>query len=278
MLRGTGSAPADPKEMRYVTLATDYDGTLATRGRVGAATARALEHFVARGGRIVLVTGRQVDDAKQAFVHLDLFERVVAENGAVLYQPARKELRRLGNRPPEAFVDALRRQGVEPISVGEVIVATREPYGDIVLETIRQSGLDLHVETNRSAVMILPAGTTKGTGLAAALEDMQLSPGGVVGVGDAENDLAMLSVCGFAVSVANGLESVKRRSDWVTPSPEGAGVVELIERMVADDLPPLAPRAATARPRTRRARRAVRPRSRRRPATNRRDRREGPCR
>jgi hydroxymethylpyrimidine pyrophosphatase-like HAD family hydrolase len=241
-LDGTGSAPADPQEMRYVTLAADYDGTLATQGRVEAATAHALGRLVASGRRVVLVTGRRLDDVKQAFADLDRFERVVAENGAVLYVPARKELRRLGERPPTTFVDALRRRGVEPIAVGEVIVATREPHGDAVLETIRQSGLDLHVEYNKRAVMVLPRGTTKGTGLAAALEDMKLSPDGVVGVGDAENDLAMLSICGLAVSVANALECVKRQSDWVTPSAEGAGVVELVERMLDDDLQSLTPR------------------------------------
>ena len=45
---------------------------------------------------------------------------------------------------------------------------------------------------NKGAVMILPSGVNKATGLAAALEELGLSPHNVVGVGDAENDHAFL--------------------------------------------------------------------------------------
>ncbi len=233
--------------MRYFALATDYDGTLATGGVVLDSTFRALERLAATGRKVVLVTGRQLDDLAQAFAHLDVFERVVAENGAVLFSPRTREVRLLDEPPPAAFVEELRRRGVEPIAVGKVIVATREPFQHVVLEAIRSMGLELHVEFNKGAVMVLPAGTTKRTGLAAALEDMHLSPHGVVGIGDAENDHTFLSFCECAVSVANALPSLKDRSDWVTPSPEGAGVVELIDRMLADDLQSLAPHLARRR-------------------------------
>jgi hydroxymethylpyrimidine pyrophosphatase-like HAD family hydrolase len=227
--------------MRYFALATDYDGTLATHGVVNEATRRALERFAASGRKLVLVTGRELDDLEHAFAHLALFDRVVAENGAIEYVPATKEVRLLDEPPPPAFVDALRSRGVTPLSVGKVIVATREPYESVVLEVIRDLGLELHVEFNKGAVMVLPAGTTKRTGLAHALERMGLSPHNVVGVGDAENDHTFLSMCECAVSVANGLPSLKERCDWVTPSPEGAGVVELVDRVIADDLRSVAP-------------------------------------
>lgn len=233
--------------MRYVALATDYDGTLATHGVVSDATLRALQRFVASGRKLVLVTGREVGDLEQSFAHLALFERVVAENGAVLYDPATKQVRVLDEPPPPAFADALRAAGVEPLSVGQVIVATREPYQATVLETIRHMGLELHVEFNKGAVMVLPAGVTKRTGLASALEEMRLSPRSVVAVGDAENDHTFLSLCECAVSVSNALPSLKGKSDWVTPSAEGAGVVELIDRIVEDDLRSLAPSLARRR-------------------------------
>jgi HAD superfamily hydrolase (TIGR01484 family) len=221
--------------MRYVALATDYDGTLATNGVISDSTLAALERFAASGRKLVLVTGRSLDELAQAFAQVGIFSRVVAENGAVLFTPATKEVRLLARAPPPAFVDALRSRGVEPISVGRVIVATREPFQEVVLETIRTMGLELQVEFNKGAVMVLPAGTTKRTGLAEALGDMRLSPHDVVGVGDAENDQSFLSMCGVAVSVANAIPSLKLRSDWVTPSPEGKGVEELVDRVLADD-------------------------------------------
>ncbi len=160
---------------------------------------------------------------------------MVAENGAVLYVPATRELRLLGEPPPPSFTEALRRKGV-PAESGKVIVATSEPHQAAVLEAIKELGLELHVEFNKGAVMVLPAGTTKRTGLAEALEGMRLSAHNVVGVGDAENDHAFLSFCECAIGVSNALPSLKERCDWVTPSAESAGVVELLDRVLADDL------------------------------------------
>ncbi len=228
--------------MRYLALATDYDGTLAEDGLVSDATVAALERFVASGRRLVMVTGRRLDDLANIFPRFDLFARVVAENGAVVYAPETRETRVLEPAPPPAFLEALRARGI-PITVGHAIVATWEPHQGGVLETIRQLGLELHVEFNKGAVMVLPAGVTKWTGLSAALSDLQLSPHNVVAVGDAENDHSFLSACERAVSVANALPAVREHSDWVTPSPRGRGVVELIDRVVADDLRSLTPRS-----------------------------------
>jgi HAD superfamily hydrolase (TIGR01484 family) len=233
--------------MQYFALATDYDGTLATDSVVTESTLDGIERLRASGRNVVLVTGRQLEELAQAFAHLDVFERIVAENGAVLYAPSTREIRRLAGAPSGAFVEALRTRGVEPISIGDVIVSTRAPFQDVVIETIEAMGLALHVEFNKGAVMVLPAGTTKRTGLAAALEDMRLSRHGVVGIGDGENDDSFLSFCERAVTVANALPWLKERCDWVTPSAEGEGVVELVDRILADDLRSLALNLARTR-------------------------------
>ncbi|MBV9948542.1 MAG: HAD-IIB family hydrolase [Myxococcales bacterium] len=233
--------------MRYFALATDYDGTLATHGAVDEPSLRALERFIASGRKLVMVTGRQVEDLERVFSRLDLFERVVAENGAVIYTPSTKAIRVLVEPPPQGFVSALRARGVEPLAVGHAIVATFEPHQATVLEVIRQLGLELHVEFNKGAVMVLPAGVTKRTGLKAALRELGLSPHNVVAVGDAENDHAFLTYCECGVAVANAIDSLKSRADWVTPATHGAGVAELVDRIVGDDLRSLAPSLARHR-------------------------------
>jgi hydroxymethylpyrimidine pyrophosphatase-like HAD family hydrolase len=222
--------------MRYLVLCTDYDGTLATDGRVFPETVAALERLLASGRRMVLVTGRELDDLKKVCPRLDLFEYVVAENGALLYHPATNQETPLAPRPPDAFVALLRQRGVGPISVGRVIVATWEPHETTVLATIRDLGLELQVIFNKGAVMILPAGVNKATGLAHALEQMELSPRNAVGVGDAENDHALLALCECSVAVANALPSLKGAADIVTQADHGAGVVELIDELLRDDL------------------------------------------
>ena len=222
--------------MRYLALCTDYDGTLATDGQVLSGTVTALEQFLASGRRLVLVTGRELDDLKKVCPRLDLFEYVVAENGALLYKPSTGEETPLGARPSDAFVALLRQRGVGPISVGRVIVATWEPHESTVLATIRDMGLELQVIFNKGAVMILPAGVNKATGLARALEKMEISPHNTVGVGDAENDHALLASCECAAAVSNALPTLKNSADIVTTMDHGAGVVQLIEEILRDDL------------------------------------------
>jgi hydroxymethylpyrimidine pyrophosphatase-like HAD family hydrolase len=161
---------------------------------------------------------------------------VVAENGAVLYTPHSKEARNLAEAPPPRFAERLRTLGVTPLSIGRVIVATRQPNEGTVLDTIRQLGLDLQITFNKGAVMVLPGGVNKESGLCVALDDLGLVPRNCVAVGDAENDFTFLNICGTSVAVANALESVKERVTFVTRAASGAGVAELIDQMVADDL------------------------------------------
>src|SRR5579864_9049189 len=134
--------------MRYLALCCDYDGTLAHDGRVDSATLAGLERLLASGRRLVLVTGRELPDLQATFPRLDLFERVVAENGALLVRPAAREEKPLAERPPDKFIDLLRRRGVGPISVGRVIVATWRPHENAVLQAIRELGLELQVIFN----------------------------------------------------------------------------------------------------------------------------------
>ena len=222
--------------MRYLALASDYDGTLAHDGVVDDATIRAAERLIDSGRRLILVTGRQLPDLQSVFPRLDLCERVVAENGALLYDPATREKRTLAQRPPQSFLDNLRERGAQDVSVGEVIVDTWRPYEAQVIEAIRDSGLELQIIFNKEAVMVLPAGVDKMTGLRAALEALKLSLHNVAGVGDAENDQAFLESCGCSVAVANAIHELKEKADFVTHGARGAGVVELIDKLIDHDL------------------------------------------
>jgi hydroxymethylpyrimidine pyrophosphatase-like HAD family hydrolase len=228
--------------MRYRILACDYDGTLAHNGFVDAPTVSALESLRASGRDLVLVTGRELHDLQQTFPQIHLFAWIVAENGGLLYNPATREEIPLGPEPPQELVTLLRERGVVPLSVGKTLVATWEPHETVVLSAIRELGLELQVIFNKGAVMVLPAGVTKRTGLEAALARLESSAHNCVAVGDAENDHALLALCECAVAVANALPAVKASADWVTTGDHGSGVRELIARLLSDDLASLEPR------------------------------------
>src|SRR5262249_55205939 len=153
------------------------------------------------GRRAIMVTGRQLDELLSLLPEPELFDRIVAENGAVVYEPATKDVRLLADAPPPEFAAELRRRGVGGLAVGRVIVASWEPHQDAIFHTIRDLGLELQVIFNKGAVMVLPTGVNKATGLHAALGELGLSPHNVVGVGDAENDHALLTLCECGVAV-----------------------------------------------------------------------------
>lgn len=221
--------------MFFVALATDYDGTLADRGRVDASTVAALQEVRRSGRKLILVTGRELPDLRRAFPELHLFDLVVAEDGAVLFNPATNEETPLAEPPSPAFVARLRELGVSPLSVGRTIVATWEPHEKVVLEVIRELALELHIIFNKGAVMVLPSNINKASGLKRALKALRLSPHNVVGIGDAENDHAFLAACGCAVAVGNALSSVKAKADMVVAD-RGDGVAQLARLLTECDL------------------------------------------
>jgi HAD superfamily hydrolase (TIGR01484 family) len=222
--------------MRYFALATDYDGTLATHGAVSAEVLASLQKARDMGRRLVLVTGRVWPELQDVFPEYKVFHRIVAENGALLIDPETSEQTLLAAAPPAAFVDHLRSLHVEPLSVGKVILATWEPWQHAVLAAIRDLGLELQVIFNKGAVMVLPSGVNKASGLHAALAQLGISRHNCIAVGDAENDHALLEQCELGVAVANAIPMLQQRADWTTSRERGDGVAELIEEWLASDL------------------------------------------
>lgn len=222
--------------MRYHVLATDYDGTLAKDERVGDQVIESLKRLKASGRKLILVTGRELEDLQRLFPEHVLFDRIVAENGALIYRPATLEERTLGERPPDIFIQQLKDGNIRPLSVGRVIVSTWEPHQSAVLDAIKEAGLEYQVIFNKGAVMVLPPGINKAKGLQEALKELTISEHNTVAIGDAENDNAMLQAAECAVAVDNALELVKAAADWTTTHHHGEGVAELIDALVEDDL------------------------------------------
>ncbi|HKD13644.1 MAG TPA: HAD family hydrolase [Candidatus Angelobacter sp.] len=217
---------------RIVALATDYDETLAAEGSMAGPTVAALERLQASGRKLILVTGRELEDLLRVCPEIALFDCVVAENGAVLYLPGSQTTRSLASSPPARLLQMLRQRAVRPLSVGHSIVATVHDQYEIVRATIRELRLAEEIIFNRDALMILPAGISKGTGLEAALGELCLPPEGVVGIGDAENDEPFLKLCEISVAVNNALPSIKETANIVTNGDRGDGVIEIIDAIL----------------------------------------------
>lgn len=218
--------------MRYLALAMSLDGTLSTVGRIEAA----LEQLRRSGRRVLLVSARRLGELGAVCPRLELFDCVIAENGAVLHWPARRESLSLCGPIPESFVKALRRRVHSHMERGQAVVQTHASHACALVETVRELGLELQVVFHGESALVVPPGVNKGSGLQEALLSLGLSTHEVVSIGSEANDHSLLEVSECAVAMADALPALKRRAAFVTRAPADAGVVELIEELVRDDL------------------------------------------
>jgi len=210
----------------FQVIAVDFDGTLASDDQVSPRAVQAVDEARQQGLITVLVTGRIGAELRAEFPQIiDHFDAVVLENGAVTV--VKGHTCALAE-PVDSALDAeLARRGI-PFRRGNVLVAIDGEHTAIVAEVIGELGLDCQIVRNRSALMLLPAGITKGAGLQRVLAELHLSPHNAVAVGDAENDLSMFSIAEIGVAVSNAIASVRRHADLVLEAPNGTGVTELL--------------------------------------------------
>jgi hydroxymethylpyrimidine pyrophosphatase-like HAD family hydrolase len=207
-------------------LAFDLDGTLTNDDGLSDEALAAIFAVRADGVAAILVTGRIFADLSTDFPGLsESFDAIVAENGGVLSIDG-GELE-LAGPVEQSLADALAVRGV-PVRRGRVLLACQAADVTVIAEEIGLLGLDCHMLRNRSALMVLPSGISKGSGLLSALGELGIAAHNTVAVGDAENDLALIQAAEIGVAVANAVPSLRRHADLVLDRPNGAGVATLL--------------------------------------------------
>ena len=220
--------------MRFRVLALDYDGTIAQSGKLDPETGAAIREVRERGISVVLVTGRILDDLRKVAGSLALFDAVIAENGAVLTFPKSGRTFPLVAPVPAALIEAVRMVGIEA-DVGQCVLEANAEEAERVLAVIRALDLPLVILFNRGRLMVLPQSVSKATGLGEALAALRLSRHNAIGIGDAENDHALLETCELGVAVPWATPGLKRAADVVLAG-EGAGAVAAYIRGLGSEL------------------------------------------
>ncbi|MFO7777317.1 MAG: HAD hydrolase family protein [Nitriliruptoraceae bacterium] len=210
----------------FQAIALDYDGTLTHSDRPTPDVLAAIREQRERGRVVVLVTGRILSELRAVFPEVDEeFDAIVAENGAVLADAD-------GVQDLSAPIDPVLAQRLAhrdlPVRQGRVLLACDARHRQAVIDEIVRLELGCQLVHNRAALMVLPNGVTKGTGLCQALGNLGISRHSTLAVGDAENDHHLLEVCEVGVAVANAVEPLKRGADVVLETADGAGVAELL--------------------------------------------------
>jgi hydroxymethylpyrimidine pyrophosphatase-like HAD family hydrolase len=226
--------------MRLEAFAVDFDGTLTHDGRLGSDVRDAIASVRDLGVKVILVTGRRLDDLVRTAGNVDCFDAVVAENGAVMHFPRRDQTIALAPPPAPAFLDELRRRGIH-FDAGSSVVETDAAVAGSVIDAIRALHLPLVIVFNRARLMALPPAVAKSIGLQRVLWTLRLSMHNTIGIGDAENDHDLLSSCEIGAAVGWGSPPLIAAADEVIngegPSAVGRYMVEAAAR----------PRLATAR-------------------------------
>jgi hydroxymethylpyrimidine pyrophosphatase-like HAD family hydrolase len=207
----------DPENtLKLGVVALDFDDTAARDGVLDPQVREVIHDLRERGVVVILVTGRILSDLAAHVGSLDFFDAVVAENGAVLSLPAAGHDVPLAAPPPRAFLDELARRRID-VTVGECVVEAWATFAEPIVAVIRALELPLVVLFNQGRLMVLPQGVSKATGLHAALRLLRVSEHNALGIGNGENDHALLQACGIGAAVAWGSARLRDAADAVVP-------------------------------------------------------------
>jgi len=218
-------------------LATDLDGTIAQEDRVSDEVWKSLESARENGYQIILVTGRTMKALRAIRPFEEICVAIVAENGALVFFPrSRVEYLPFGQLNPE-ITRRLTESGI-PLEIGRSIAATWEPHDEVVSEIISSMRYAATMEYNKGAVMVMPQGATKGSGLMVALHELGYSRHHLIAFGDAENDRSFFEQAELSVAVGNAASEIKELANICLPEPDGVGVSAFIHELLAGRLPP----------------------------------------
>ena len=210
----------------YRAVAFDLDGTITSGGPPDATVLEAIRAARHSGTRILLVTGRMLADLEAEMPGLlDEFDAVVAENGGVL--AVNGVPTRLAEPVEPGLASRLREQGVL-VRSGQVLLACDGSIAHQAIDAVHELELDVQLVWNRGSLMLVPGGVTKGTGVLTALAALGISPHSAIGVGDAENDHALLHTCELGIAVANAVPALAEHADLVLAEPDGQGITKFL--------------------------------------------------
>jgi hydroxymethylpyrimidine pyrophosphatase-like HAD family hydrolase/GTPase SAR1 family protein len=232
--------------MRFVALAAGFDGTLARDGRCDERCIEALKAIAATGRKLILVTARELRELLEIFPHARLFDYVVAENGAVMHQPASRESEILAQAPSEILLQELARRRVYPLTVGSSIITTSLLHRASVEDAIKKLQLDCQLVANGSALIVLPSEVNKASGVREALRQLGVSAHNLVVIGDAQNDLALFQLAEHSVAVHNADSLLKQCASRTTQGAFCDGFLELARDLIEGDLAYAQPKVSVA--------------------------------
>jgi len=245
----------------------DIDGVLNEHGgNIMDCSKKAIQLLRDRNLRVCFASGKHAWYIQGGLVWSGLLEKdtvIVAENGGVVYDPNTRQkiteenhladVRLLRNifynlysRNNGYLQFASMRVWEEPKETLFCLFPQKpidvKPLAKILKEIIELNQLKLYIVENLDSVDVLQLNVNKASGLKKANALMGVTSKEIIAFGDSYNDMEMLEVVGFAVTVNNGKKEIKeivknkRSKGYIAKQNYGDGVLEAVEYLIDQKL------------------------------------------
>lgn len=236
-----------------------YDYSAIPTDKVAAAIQQA-QKFVT----VCLVTGRSFSFLEKVFAKLNMHTGyAVVNNGAQVIDIAQKKVIHEQLIPHDAakkIVELFRQEGMnfyakgdpfkeEYLTVSQQVPEDFAPPMFFTMEDYSSEKIDnfmtklstipnityhktQHKNPQKFGVLINHADATKGVGIYHLGKHLGIRRDEMIGVGDSYNDFPLLMACSLKVAMGNAADSLKEIADYVAPTVDEDGVVDVIEKFI----------------------------------------------
>jgi len=248
---------------KYKAIISDIDGTLTPNiphAFPSDVVTRKIKEISKKGFIFTLASGRPYFLLEYLTKHLPLTTPIISDNGAVIID---------GNNGSVIWEKNLpNNEAQEIISLAKKCKLTRASCDTVILENpitipheakVRKvsvhdlthedaDNLITQVENRFKNLAIVKASSYKDASLtdiyfshAEATKQhavlkfahmMNISPKEIIGIGDGYNDFSLLMACGLKVAMGNAVPELKAIADYIAPSQEEDGIVDVIDRFI----------------------------------------------
>lgn len=216
-------------------IAIDIDGTLTRED--ASLDSRALDKLYNLKNLVVIVTGKILPNAEVLCRFAGLKQRVVAENGGVIFVDDELKITIDGEKPRKVASE-YKKRGYS-IGWGEYDLPNRWRETEVVVN--RSSPLNpLKDIAKKHGMKVVDTGYAyhvkspkidKGTGLKKVADKLDINIKDFIAIGDSENDVPVFNAVGMSYAVANASKKAKKAADIVTNKKHADGFLEAIEKI-----------------------------------------------
>ncbi|MDD1716501.1 MAG: phosphoglycolate phosphatase [Methanolinea sp.] len=220
-------------------LVTDVDGTLTDQSRrLNTGAIEAIRTLVDNGVQVVLASGNTACFMDALCRMIGTSGSFIGENGGVYRVSHTGKLVTMGDGSGsrKALADLTsfyRDKGITldlfsfPYRFVDVAFARTVPVSEV--RTVLKD-YPVEVLNTGFAIHIQPPGITKGVAFSSLAREIGLDTRDFLAVGDAQNDIDMLSRAGVGAAVANAHQELRDGADWISDKKYGDGFIDALKK------------------------------------------------